>query len=68
MQQMLRCSSWAGEAAHLIAQVVQDANLNEGLLVEALLVADDLDGAHLPCLVISALEHLMVQTHIVSAS
>ena len=53
---------------HLIAQVIQDADLDEGLLVEALLVANDLDGTHLPCLVIPALQHLRVQTHTASTS
>ena len=34
----------SGKVVHLIAKVVKDADLDEGLLVEALLVADDLDG------------------------
>lgn len=51
---------------HLVAQVVKNADLNEGLLVEALLVADDLNGTHLSCLMIPALQHLLVQTHCIS--
>lgn len=70
VQLQLQCRHvrWAtsGVCMHLIAQVVKDANLYEGLLVEALLVLDDLQSAHLPCLVVPALQHLPIPTPSVS--
>ena len=42
----------------VVAQVLQQLHLNEGLLVEALLVADDLERAHRLGLVVVRLDHL----------
>lgn len=44
----------------------KDADLYEGLLVEALLVADDLQRTQLPCLMVSTLQHLHMhsQSHV----
>ena len=56
------CRCWhdgAREGVDLVSQVLQDAQLYEGLLMEALLVADDLQRTQLPCLVIAALQYLL---------
>jgi hypothetical protein len=54
-----RCNSMKGEGeTDPFSQVVEDLDLNERLVVEALLVADDLDGDGLARLVVAALDDL----------
>lgn len=45
-------------STHPLHEVVEHLDLDERLVMEPLLVADDLDGHHLARLVIAALEHL----------
>lgn len=46
------------QSTHVGTEVVQDLDLHQGLVVEALLVADHLERAHLVGLVVKHLHHL----------
>lgn len=57
VSQLPRCSS-NGDPAYPSLQVLENLDLDESLMVEALLVPDDLDSDHIASLMISAPEHL----------